>query len=224
MNNDIDQTESSAMSSDLDELKAIAKERGIKHHHNIGVEKLQAILASTEKEKPAPTLSTPEPIQSPQSVPTQLSVSEITELQQLRAEKEARNTKLAARPTETKRETVRRLKQEATRLVRIRVNNMNPNKKEWEGEVFTVSNDVVGTVKKYVAYNNDEGWHVPNIILEHMREKECQIFFTVKDNRGNSSRKGRIIKEMAIDVLPDLSINELHDLKQRQLMAAGNTD
>lgn len=111
------------------------------------------------------------------------------------------------------------LQRKASELVRIRVTCMNPAKKEWEGEIFTVGNSVVGTFKKYVPFNADEGWHVPRIIYEQLKARECQIFVTVKGPRGNTTRKGKLIKEFAIEVLPPLTEEELHDLAQRQAMS-----
>ena len=107
----------------------------------------------------------------------------------------------------------------ASALVRIRVTCMNPAKKEWEGEIFTVGNSTVGTFKKYVPFNADEGWHVPWIIYEQLKERECQVFVTKRDERGNTTRTGKMIKEFAIEVLPDLTEEELKDLAQRQAMA-----
>ena len=46
-----------------------------------------------------------------------------------------------------------RMKQDALRLVRIKVACMNPAKSEWEGEIFTVGNSVIGSVKKYIPFN-----------------------------------------------------------------------
>lgn len=114
-----------------------------------------------------------------------------------------------------------RLQREAMALVRIRVTCMNPNKKEWEGELFTVGNANVRTITKYVPFNADEGWHVPQILLNQLRERECQVFTTVKDEKGNNVRKGKLIKEFAIEVLPPLTPAELKDLAQRQAMAKG---
>lgn len=122
---------------------------------------------------------------------------------------------------ETEGQKRSRLKREAEKLVRIRVTCMNPQKKEWEGEIFTVSNSVVGTLKKYVPFNADEGWHVPHMIYQQLLERQCQVFTTVKDGRGNSVRKGKLIKEFAIEVLPPLTEKELQDLRQRQAMAGG---
>lgn len=111
------------------------------------------------------------------------------------------------------------LQRKASELVRIRVTCMNPAKKEWEGEIFTVGNSVVGTFKKYVPFNADEGWHVPRIIYEQIKARECQIFVTVKGPRGNTTRKGKLIKEFAIEVLDPLTEEELRDLAQRQAMS-----
>lgn len=111
------------------------------------------------------------------------------------------------------------LQKSASELMRIRVTCMNPAKKEWEGEIFTVGNSVVGTFKKYVPFNADEGWHVPRIIYEQLKDRECQVFTTVRDSRGNSTRKGKLIKEFAIEVLPNLTEEEIKELAQRQAMA-----
>ena len=114
-----------------------------------------------------------------------------------------------------------RLKREGLKLVRVRITCMNPTKKEWEGEIFTVSNNAVGTVKRYVPYNAEDGWHVEQILLNQLRERQCQIFTTEKDSRGNKIRKGKLIREFAIEVLDPLTEEELHDLAQRQAMAKG---
>lgn len=120
---------------------------------------------------------------------------------------------------ETEHQKVVRLQAEAAALVRVRVTCMNPAKKEWEGEIFTVGNSIVGTYKKFVPFNADEGWHIPQIMLDVLRARECQIFTSVKDGRGNTVRKGKIIKEFAIEVLPPLTEEELKELAQRQAMA-----
>lgn len=108
---------------------------------------------------------------------------------------------------------------DATRLIRIRLTNMNPLKKEWDGEVITVGNTIVGTLKKYIPFNAEEGWHVPYMMYEELRDRQCQVFFTKTDHRGYKVREGKLIKEFAIEVLPQLTTEELKDLAQRQAMA-----
>lgn len=112
-----------------------------------------------------------------------------------------------------------RLRNEANELVRVRVSCMNPAKKEWEGELITAGNSVVGSFTKFVPFNADDGWHIPRIIYNQLVQGQCQIFVSVKDDKGNSIRRGKLIKEYAIEVLPTLSPEELQDLAQRQAMA-----
>ena len=111
------------------------------------------------------------------------------------------------------------MRNEAAKLVRIRLTCMNPNKKEWDGEFITAGNAVVGSFTKFVPFNADEGWHVPYIIYQQLKDRECQVFVTVRDSKGNSTRKGKLIKEFSIELLPPLTEEELHDLAQRQAMS-----
>lgn len=113
-------------------------------------------------------------------------------------------------------------KQEAAKLVRVRITCMNPNKREWEGELFTAGNTVVGSFTKFVPF--DVEWHVPQIILNMIKQRQCQVFYTTKDGRGNRIRKGKLIKEFAVEILPPLTEKELKELAQRQAMAAGNAE
>ena len=112
-----------------------------------------------------------------------------------------------------------RKRKEANALVRIRVACMNPNKKEWDGEIITTGNSAVGTIKKYVPFNAEDGYHVPRMIYEQLLQRQCQVFYTHKDSKGNKSRKGKLIKEFSIELLPPLTAGELKDLAQRQAMA-----
>ena len=138
---------------------------------------------------------------------------------------EAVQEQVPVTPTErtSKGETIgernARLRKEAAKLVRIQITCMNPNKKEHEGEIFTASNSVVGTFKKYVPFDTDDGWHVPTIIYKMICDRKCQVFYTAKGPRGNKVRKGKLIKEFNVRVLPDLTAEEIHELATKQAMA-----
>jgi hypothetical protein len=183
---------------ELTTLKARADMLGIKYHPSIGLEKLRekvnAAVEGTETEE---------------------------------EDEEENAPAVAATPSEPRPETLNeqrsRLRREANELVRIRLTCMNPAKKEWEGELFTAGNSLVGSFTKFVPFNNDEGWYVPRIILKQIQQRECQIFVTQKDGRGNSIRKGKLIKEFAVEILPNLTPTELKELAQRQAMAKGQS-
>ena len=120
---------------------------------------------------------------------------------------------------ETKVQLRNRLRKEAAKLVRIRITCMNPNKKEWKGEVFTASNSMVGTFRKFVPFNVEDGWHVPQILLNMIKARQFQTFYTVKNDRGVAIRKGKLVPEFAIEVLPPLTEKELTELARRQAMS-----
>ena len=177
--------------AELENLKIRAEKLGVKFHPSISADKLREKIKAAQAEGEG-------------SVDDQVKVKSTTGTD----EESPAAKKL-------------RLKREGLKLVRVRITCMNPTKKEWEGEIFTVSNNAVGTVKRYVPYNAEDGWHVEQILLNQLRERQCQIFVTEKDSRGNKIRKGKLIREFAIEVLDPLTEEELRDLAQRQAMAKG---
>lgn len=124
-----------------------------------------------------------------------------------------------AKADETVAQKRARMKREAEKLVRIRVTCMNPAKREWEGEIFTAGNSLVGTQKKYVPFNADDGWHVPHIIYKQIKQRKCQVFVSRRTKDGQTVREGKLINEFAVEVLPPLTPGELKELARRQAMA-----
>ena len=118
-----------------------------------------------------------------------------------------------AAPVETENQRRKRLKNEQIALKRIRITCMNPMKSEWTGEIFTTGNDAVGSLRRFVPYN--EAWHVEAIMLDMIQQRKCQIF-----QKG----EGKLVNEFAIEMLPDLTQKEIKDLAQRQAMAAGTAE
>jgi len=108
---------------------------------------------------------------------------------------------------------------DALKLVRVVVSCMNPAKQVWEGELFTVSNRVIGSVRKYVPFNNDAGYHIPNVIYQHLLDSQCQVFYTTTDPVSRQkTRKGKLVKEYNVVVLPPLTEAELKDLAMQQAL------
>jgi hypothetical protein len=98
---------------------------------------------------------------------------------------------------------------------------MNPAKKEWDGEIISVGSSKIGTYKKFVKFNAEDGWHIPHIIYQYMKEKKCSVFYTVTDQRGQKIRKAKLVNEFNMEVLPSLTDDELKALAQQQAMEAG---
>jgi hypothetical protein len=109
-----------------------------------------------------------------------------------------------------------RLKKEAHKLIRINITCMNPNKKDWPGEIISVANSVIGEVKKFIPFDVTEGYHVPQIIFDVLKERQCQVFYSVTLDGGQKIQKGKLIKEFNIEVLPPLTKDELTELARKQ--------
>ena len=130
--------------------------------------------------------------------------------------------KKTSKPAKKQTENDKRIAviKKASKLRRVRITCMNPMKSEWEGEIFTAGNAVVGNYKKFVPFETE--WHVPQIILNMIEDRMYQSFYVVRDKRtGQQGRKGKMVKEFAVEYLPDLTEKELKDLAQRQAMARG---
>ena len=111
---------------------------------------------------------------------------------------------------------------DALALIRVRITCMNPNKKEWEGEVFTVGNSRIGTVRRMVPFEAE--YHVPRIMLNMIRNRQYQTFIQKKLPNGDKYKEGKLVREFAIEELAPLTSKELNDLRQRQAMASGSND
>jgi len=115
-----------------------------------------------------------------------------------------------------------RLIDEQTRLIRIRVTCMNPNKKDLKGEFFTVANDYIGTIRKFVPFGEatEEGYHVPYCIYRFLESRRFVNITTSKDRRtGLPVVKSQDAKEFAIEVLKPLTPEEIKTLATAQIAA-----
>jgi len=106
----------------------------------------------------------------------------------------------------------------ALKLIRVIVRSNNPLKRDHSGEIFTVGNKNLNggkAIKKYIPYNNEEGWHIPNILYEHLLAAECQIFKKVNRN-GQEIMEPQNIKAFNVEVLPPLTQEEVDKLAVKQ--------
>ena len=111
---------------------------------------------------------------------------------------------------------------EHMRLVRLRITNLNPNKKELRGEIFTVANRFLGIVKKFIPYGEatEDGYHVPHVIYEQLRERKFLSIRTYRDKtNGQIVVEQKWVPEFALEVLPQLTVEELKLLAAAQAAA-----
>lgn len=128
---------------------------------------------------------------------------------------------------ESKAEYRQRKYKEAMRMRRVRITLMNTKKAGIPGEIFSVSNDIIGTVKKMIPFDDDwyvNGYHVPQCLLDQIAEKKFLFTKVIKDRvTGRERIDTSFIREFAIEYLPDLTKEELAELAKEQA-AANNID
>lgn len=130
---------------------------------------------------------------------------------------------LTGDPVNPKKKTLRQyLLDTQMKLVRLRITNLDPKKKDLHGEIITVANEYLGTVKKFVPFGEvtDDGYHVPYCIYTELESRKFLNIRTVKDKRTGQIRVDNgWAKEFSLEVLPQLTKVELAQLAQAQLSA-----
>lgn len=194
-----------AMPSELDVLKQRATLMNISFSNNIGVEalrkKIEAAQAEDEQEPEAEEDGEEEEV--------------------------ATSNPLTTSPVTTKKMTLgQKIRQEQLRLVRVRIQNLDPKKKDLPGEIITVANEYMGTVRKFVPYGEatDNGYHIPYCIYEFLKNRKFVNITIKRGKNGHTQVSHADVREFSIEVLPALSKTELDQLATAQIAAGSLND
>ena len=109
---------------------------------------------------------------------------------------------------------------EAMALVRVRIGNMDPKKAGLQGEIHTLHNDLIGTIKQFVPYGDatENGWMLPKILVDHLKSKQFQHIRSYTDPKTKQVKVETAMRnEFVIETLPQLTASELADLRAAQL-------
>jgi hypothetical protein len=160
----------------------------------------------TEEPKTPQIQDTPKPI-----IPKKLEVHDLLNMNAA----EAKNPALA-------RAIVRA---QALRLTRVKVTNLNPADSALQGGIITIQNKYV-KVSRYVPYGGDEeseGYHVEQIILNHLLNQKFPMRKLIKGNRtGVKQYRTILVPKFSVQVLPPLTKDELKAMADRQSSGSGN--
>ena len=188
--------------SELDMLKSRAKLMGITFSNNIG---LDALKTKIEEHKQASEAKTQ----------TQASAQTDEQQPEVQTENQMKKTKTLSLRAH--------LQKEKMKLVRLRITNLDPKKKDLPGEILTTGNEYLGTVRKFVPFGEatDNGYHVPYCLYEMMRDRKFLSIKTRKGPKGQTIVEQQMVREFALEILPPLTEAELARLSAAQLSAGG---
>ena len=204
MNENNDQALSTEGETAVDELallKERAKQMGIPFSNNISLETLRKRISDKMEGKDVPEVN---PLTGD---------AEIAAITSVPAKLDAKQNALALR---------KMMQREQMKLVRVRITNMDPKKKDLPGEIWTVSNEYLGNVRKMIPYGEqtDDGFHIPYCLFRLLQSKRFLHIRTVKDRvTGVERQEKQWVKEFSLDVLPDLTKEELARLAAAQAAA-----
>lgn len=122
---------------------------------------------------------------------------------------------------EDTRSVTEKIIEENMRLVRCTIYNNDPKKAKMTGEIITVANEYLGTVRKLVLFGEktDNGYHIPYCIYKQLLARKYLQITERTDNNGNPYAHTREVKEYTVEVLPPLTEAELKQLADKQLAA-----
>lgn len=183
--------------SELDMLKQRATLMGIDFSNNIGVETLRKRIDDKLEGK------APEPEVKPE---------ETTQINALTGEPAGNEPEAFSRD---------KLIREQMKLVRLRITNLDPKKKDLPGEIFTVANEYIGTVRRYIPFGEmtDEGWHVEYCLYKMLEARQFLNIRTRKGKNGVPVVESGYVREFALEILPDLTQEDLNRLATAQAAA-----
>ena len=116
------------------------------------------------------------------------------------------------------------LVQENMRLVRLRITNLDPKDKDLFGQIYTVDNEYLGTVSRFIPFGEatDNGTHIEYCLYKLLRSQKFLQIKTV--GKGiNARQETSWVRKFALEILPPLTDKELDVLKASQL-ASGAVD
>ena len=184
-----------------EEIKEELTSYGVKFHHKTGQAKLADLLSDVRK--------------NPESMTQDVDLEVATDRPYEGGNPNASEAAKAA----AAKALGRTGEQEALKLVRIVVTPNDPLMSNYPGLIFTVGASGLNNgkmIKKYVPFNNEEGWHVPNIIYNQIKHAEMQKFKTVTRPNGEKVLEPYITQKFNIKILDPLTQEELERLAAAQ--------
>lgn len=203
-------------------LKIRAKTLGVTHSPNIGVDALKAKIEEHIAKLEAARSVPDEPQVMQQSTMTGriLEPERVAEaptgnrntLPSMHVMLKMTSGELLRFPEKRRQQIIRaRMYHTEMALVRCQIFNNNPAKNDLHGEIYSVQNKYIGTIRKYIPYGEatENGYHIPRILVNMLLSKKYLQVRTIKNQNGIEQVEKRIVPEFTVRELPPLTKDEL---------------
>ena len=206
------ETETQAGPNPMDELtslKARADQIGMKYRPNIGVDKLRAKVNARLTGMIDTDADEEDEVEDQTDAALQ-AVAPETPVTTVRAKTKA----------EKAQDFRNAVVKDAMALVRCKIYNLDPRKRDLKGEIITVANKFIGKVTKFIPFGEETegGYHIPKVIYDDLVARRF-LDLRSKEVNGKTVVTRREVPEYNIIVLPQLTQEELQELAIRQQAA-----
>ena len=208
--------------TEMELLKQRADMLGVTYSNNIGIETLRKRVEDAMAGNPQdPEPEAQEAAPSMESLTADLAaqVAATTPVKDKGLNPLAQDGSAAPTKTISLREHMRLTQM---KLVRVRIQNLDPKKANLPGEIFAVANEYLGDVKKFIPFGEvtDNGYHIPYCLYKMLKNRRFLNVRERKDRDGKIHVETSWVKEFALELLPDLTPEELKQLATAQIAAS----
>jgi hypothetical protein len=214
----------------LERLRERARMMGIKFSGNTGIDTLRAKINAQLDGTPDEADDANEEDADEDETDVEATVDDDDDAEPAEIEEEAPipvkavQKKPQAKRARTRQEIVMEtrlaLRKEMLALVRCKIHCLNPAKADLHGEIITVGNKYLGSVRRMIPYatDDDNGTHVERILLEDLKSRKFQQIKTRKKG-GKIEVLTKDVPEFNIELLTPLTRAELKELALAQQAA-----
>ena len=111
------------------------------------------------------------------------------------------------------------IRAQALRLVRVKIQNLDPNDAAVTGAIISLQNKYTGKVSKLIPFGSEteNGYHIPWMMYEHLKQWKFPLRKEIRGGRfGVKTYKTVMTNKFNVEILPPLSMTELTELKNLQ--------
>jgi hypothetical protein len=114
------------------------------------------------------------------------------------------------------------IRAKALRLVRVKIQNLDPNDAVLSGAVISLQNKYTGKVAKYIPFGeeSENGYHIPWMMYEYLKQWKFPLRKEQKGGQfGVKTYKTVMVPKFNIEILNPLTMYEIEDLAKHQRAA-----
>ena len=213
----------------IEPLRKLAKDMNVPFSGNTGLETLRNKLSQHLSKFVTSNPSNPSEFDEPDLSGYSKDLEEIQVNKPVRVQKPKIDL-LTVDPSTIEDLGLRReaIRAQALRLVRVKIQNLDPNDAAVTGAIISLQNKYTGKVSKLIPFGDEteNGYHIPWMMYEHLKQWKFPLRKEIRGGRfGVKTYKTVMTNKFNVEILPPLTMTELTELKNLQRASQSiNTD